>query len=108
MTFDELLAFIEEEDTRLRAMFPEPDEGKRLLSSAVKLSEEVGELCDAILRYLNGQRKEKLDRFTQEDLENELADVLIVTLTLARTTGVDVREALAHKIKKIKDRYSKQ
>ena len=106
MTFEELLNWIAVEDKRLREKFGNyPDEEKRILARTVKLSEELGELCDEVLSFNSMQRQEKLEERKTDDLESEFADVLITTLLLARVMGVDVPKALANKMEKINKRY---
>lgn len=105
MTFDELLDFIAREDARLRKRFPERDEARRTLSRAVKLSEEVGELSNEVLLSLSDQRSEKLANFDSKNVGKEVADVIITTMMLARSLGVDVPQALAGKIEIIDQRY---
>jgi len=106
MTFDELLQWVDLEDKRLRERFGNyPDEEKRILARTVKISEELGELCDEVLSFSAMQRQEKLDKHEGDNLSAEFADVLITTLLLAKTMGVDVRTALEKKIDKINTRY---
>jgi len=106
MTFEELLNWIDLEDKRLREKFGNyPDEEKRILARTVKVSEELGELCDEVLSFNSMQRQEKLDEDKAENLSAEFADVWITTLLLAKTMGVDVRAALSRKIEKINKRY---
>jgi len=106
MTFEELLQWIDLEDKRLRERFGNyPDQEKRILARTVKVSEELGELCDEVLSFNSMQRQEKLDEDKAENLAAEFADVLITTLLLAKTMGVDVRAALSKKIEKINKRY---
>jgi NTP pyrophosphatase (non-canonical NTP hydrolase) len=106
MTFEELLNWVTLEDGRLRDRFGNyPDEEKRILARTVKLSEELGELCDEVLSFNSMQRQEKLAEDKTENLSAEFADVLITTLLLAKVMGVDVPTALKNKIEKINKRY---
>lgn len=106
MNLDDLLKFIDLEDRRLRNRFGNySDEEKRILARTVKLSEETGELCSEILSYNSLQRQEKMNNHSAENLANELADVIITTLLLAKATNTDIKEALKNKINKINDRY---
>lgn len=106
MNSDDLLKFIDLEDRRLRDKFGNyPDEEKRILARTVKLSEETGELSSEILSYNSLQRQEKINNHSVNDLANEFADVIITTLLLAKTTNIDIEEALKNKINKINDRY---
>ncbi|MFH0905109.1 MAG: MazG nucleotide pyrophosphohydrolase domain-containing protein [bacterium] len=106
MTFEELLNWVALEDQRVRERFGNyPDEEKRILARTVKLSEELGELCDEVLSFNSMQRQEKLDTNEADNLSAEFADVLITTLLLARVMGVDIPVALERKIEKINKRY---
>jgi NTP pyrophosphatase (non-canonical NTP hydrolase) len=106
MEFKELKQFIKKEDARLKDNWENySDEGKRALARTVKLSEELGELCDEVLGHNQMQRPEKLAKREAGNLPDEFADVIIVTMLLAETMGVDIEEALANKIKKIDKRY---
>lgn len=101
-----LLKFIETEDGRLKKYYSVcADQEKRILAQTVKLSEELGELCNAVLAFNSMQRKEKLDKYKAENLSEEFADVLITTLLLAKAMDVDMEKALDEKINKISKRY---
>ncbi len=80
---------------------------KEILTKTIKLNEEVGELCNDILSVLKLQRKSKLQKFDKRNFYEEFADVLITTIQLASVAGVDIERALADKLKKIEERYSK-
>lgn len=107
MTFQELLQFIDVEDSRLRNRFGKnfATEKEIILAKTVKLSEEVGELSSEVLGHNGDQRKEKLDQRTSDSLPNELADVIVTTLLLAKSLNVDIRAALTKKIERIHQRY---
>lgn len=108
MTFAELLTFIGTEHARLADRYPAyQDPGYRLLSNGVKLAEETGELCNELMAASRLQRAEKADGHDLDSAANEVADVLIVTLLIAKELGVDVEKALAGKIEKINERYKK-
>lgn len=109
MDMKKLLQFISLEDSRLKARFENyPDTEKRILARTVKLNEEVGELCNEVLAFNSMQRKEKLEHHDGKELEHEFADVIITTLLLANTMGVDIEKALEGKIEKINSRYKKE
>ena len=76
-----------------------------ILTLTVKLNEEVGELCNDILSILKMQRKSKLEKFDKRNMYEEFADVIITTMILATTAGVDVERAVGDKLKKIEERY---
>ena len=106
MNFDEVLQFIDVEDKRLRDKYGNyPDEEKRILARTVKMTEEVGELCNEILSFCSLQRPEKLDNHSTKSLADEFADVMFTTLLLAKATNVDIKSAMQEKINKINARY---
>jgi len=108
MQLKNLQKFVSKEDRRLRKYFGGyKDEEKRILARTVKLTEELGELCDEVLSYNSLQRKEKLDNHDKNSLAEEFADVMITTLLLADVMNVDIEKALKDKIKKINNRYKK-
>lgn len=104
MEMGQLLEFIALENKRLDNRYG-LDKGKTVLARAVKLSEEVGELCEQVLVKSGLQRKEKME--TPSNLEEEFADVVITTLLLAEAMGVDVRPALKEKVAVINSHYKK-
>lgn len=81
---------------------------KDILVQTVKLNEEVGELCNDILGILKLQRKAKQRKFDRRNIYEEFADVIISTITLAQTTGVDLERALKDKLDKIETKYLKE
>ena len=106
MEFKDLLKFIEIEDERLKKYYGGyDDQEKRILARTVKLTEELGELCDEVLAYNSLQRKQKLDNHDKENLPEEFADVIIIALLLAKAMNVDIEKALEKKVEKINKRY---
>lgn len=104
----DLLKFIEIEDKRLKKhYFNNIDNSKLILARAIKITEELGELCKEVLLYYSFQRKEKLEQHQKENLPEEFADVIITTLLLAKAMHVDIEKALEKKIEKINNRYKK-
>jgi len=80
---------------------------KDILAKTVKLSEEVGELSNDILASLSLQRKSKLDKFDIRNMYEEFADIILATISLANTMGVDIDRAVDAKIKKLIEVYTK-
>ena len=106
MTYEHLMKFIAEEDGRLRSKYGEMAQGNEWhLSHVIKLMEELGELAEQVLASQSLQRKEKAKSFDKAALGEEVADVLITTLLVARDLGVDVTHALENKMAKIEARY---
>jgi NTP pyrophosphatase (non-canonical NTP hydrolase) len=46
-----------------------------------------------------------MDRISDEKLENEIADVVISSIRLARMMNLDVNKLLANKIEILKERF---
>lgn len=105
MELKELLKFIEIENERLKKRYLNLDKEKMILAQTVKINEELGELCNEILKHCSLQRKEKLDNMDKKDIEEEFSDVLITTLLLAKSMDIDTENALKEKISKINKRY---
>ena len=103
MEFSELLKFIEKEDQRLSQHY-NLEKDKMILARTVKLTEELGELCNEILIESKLQRKDKLDNQEKDNLSSEFADVILCTLLLAKSMNVDIKTALDKKMEKIKKR----
>ena len=80
------------------------DKRTRLLAHMVKIQEEVGELSDELLTYLELQRQHKLDKAEKGNLEKEIADVIISTCTFAMNLGVDLDEAITRRMEIVKTR----
>ncbi len=104
MNFEDLYSFVEKENKRLKSAYGPLDERTHTFGRAIKLTEEVGELNEALLSSFGLQRDEKLSRFSEEELEHEFADVMLCVLLLAESMDVDIAKALEEKIKKINKR----
>jgi len=103
MELEELLKFVGEESERLSRSF-RLEKDRRAMARTIKLCEEVGELCNEVLGALALLRKDKQDKHSKDALEEELADVIITTLLLAKSLGVDVVKPLEKKMEKIRSR----
>lgn len=106
MLLKDFIQYIEIEDQRLKQRYPQLDDDKVILARSVKLSEEMGELSDNILALIGLQRKEKLDGFSPKALSKEFADIIITTFLLAKSSGVDILQALEDKIPELNRRES--
>ena len=93
MEFTELLKFIDLEDQRLKNYYGNYiDEEKRILARTVKLTEELGELCNEVLAANSLQRKQKLDKTDKNNLGEEFADVIITALLLSKSMNIDIEK----------------
>lgn len=106
MTLEEFQKFIDEQDALFRSLKKGGTGMEAIFARTVKLGEEYGELCDAILATAGDHRKGKLKK--KVDLEGEFADVVIVAFLIAKAMNVDMRKALADKTKKIRSKHNKQ
>ncbi len=75
---------------------------KNILLRSIKLSEEIGELNQQILLHLGYWSKEKIEKYSQENMEDEMADVIFSALILSRALNIDTDKALSNKMDKIK------
>jgi NTP pyrophosphatase (non-canonical NTP hydrolase) len=108
MDLKDLIQFINTEDERLKKYYGGyTDQEKRILARTVKLTEELGELCDEVLAHNSLQRKEKLEERDSHNLSEEFADVVITALLLAKAMDIDITKALENKIAKVNKRYEK-
>lgn len=98
--FNERLAKI---DAYFRAGDPSLTEKERLFSRIVKLNEEVGELCEAVLceNDKNQRAKEK-----DIDFDAELADIMICTLLLALHRQKNIWDEVEKKLQKQFERFN--
>lgn len=76
---------IKEAQEIMRSMFYERDSSRGVFATFTWLVEEVGELAEAILED------------DEEGVEEEIADVIAWTLSLANLLGVDVEAAIRKK-----------
>lgn len=105
MTLKQLLEFIDKRYLILKKHYGESLGGdKEILAGVAKVIEETGEMAEAVLAQMSLQRREKIEHLTQKDVEEEVADVLITTLILAKSIDMDVVSALQRKMKKIESR----
>jgi len=105
MEIKELQEFVKKYNERMKKR-NQTLEKESILTNTIKLSEEVGEVSDEVLKYFSYQRKEKLEK--NNELSYELADVIIVSSVLAEFLGIDIEKALKEKMKEVDEKYKKQ
>ncbi len=81
---------------------------ERAFAQMLKVSEETGELSEQVLWKFGWQRITKNDKISDEKLENEIADVILATIRLARLLDLDVEDILSTKIKTLKERFEEK
>ena len=103
MEIEEIQDFADWEGKRKSKAFGMNDEKSKMYDS-MKLSEELGELMDEILKQLNLQRKEKLQNMDKKHLAEEFADVVLISFILARRFNIDMVDAIENKIETVRGR----
>ncbi len=81
---------------------------ERSFAQMIKISEEVWELGEQVLWKFGWQRTSKQDKISDEKLNNEIADVIISTIRLARLMNKDIQILLDSKIRILKERFSQE
>ncbi len=95
--------FISEQNKHIVGLYATIENNReRVFARTIKLSEEVGELAEAVLASESLQSKSK--SYKETSLEQELADVIITTLLLAESLGVDMNQALGTRVAEIRSR----
>lgn len=74
-----------------------------LLLRMLKLSEEVGEVAEAVIGA-TGQNPRKGVTHTWDDVQGELCDVVITALVALRTLTPDTREVFARHLSRVTER----
>jgi NTP pyrophosphatase (non-canonical NTP hydrolase) len=74
-----------------------------VLSRMLKLSEEVGEVAQAVIGA-TGQNPRKGVTHTWEDVQGELCDVVITALVALRSLTPDTREVFSRHLAKVRER----
>lgn len=65
----------------------------------IHLMEEVGELAEQIYN-----KKARKDKYDDEVLKEEIGDIILEAMILAKTTNMNLSEQLDNKIKELNDR----
>ncbi|MBD3231930.1 pyrophosphatase [Candidatus Dependentiae bacterium] len=105
MFTDKLKNFIKDQEHRVQKYYKIEDKKIFALIGMNKLTEEIGELAREILASQKIRHKDKVNNHNTETLSLEFADVIITTLILAQTTGIDLEKALKIKIEKVTKKY---
>lgn len=102
MEIKELVKFGKKDNERLKKRNG-TSEKEAILTNTIKLSEELGEVSEEVLKYFSYQRKDKMEK--KNELSHEIADVIIVSSVLAASLNIDLEKALEEKMKKVDERY---
>ena len=106
MDIKQFETFIQEQHDFFRENEKDVTDREHVLFRTIKIGEEYGELCDAVLAKMGTQRKNKSQKYEEDSLESEFADVMITTFLLARALDIDVMSAVEKKTIKIKEKYN--
>lgn len=72
------------------------------LAQMARMTEEVGELAREINHYYGEKQKKTTEK--QKTVEEELGDVLIVTIMMANSLGIDLTETFEKNMEKFNKR----
>ncbi|MBP7842569.1 hypothetical protein KA017_01040 [Candidatus Woesebacteria bacterium] len=89
----------------LNSRWPLKNGEHRVFARTMKIMEELGELSDEILTSMNLQRNTKIAKFSQQNIEDEFADVLGSLILLGIELDIDVEEVMKRKIAFTKERF---
>jgi len=85
--------------------WPLKNKEQRIFARTMKVVEELGELADEILTSMNLQRESKIAKFSRENVEDEVADVMASMILLAAELDIDLDKVMKKKIKYTRDRF---
>jgi NTP pyrophosphatase (non-canonical NTP hydrolase) len=103
MDIKELKDFAKETEDRLSKYYNKTKE-ELIVFHALKMGEETGEVFEQVLNHHNIQRKEKT--INKEKIGEEIADVLLAGMVLAKSLNIDMEKELDSKMRKNKERLS--
>ncbi len=105
MKIQELVDEYREISAFLQARWPLKDQSQRTFARVMKIVEELGEFADEILTSMNLQRNSKIAKFSQQNIEDEFADVLGSLILLGIELDIDVEKVMKRKIKFTRERF---
>lgn len=92
----------------INSQWPIESHDKKVLARTLKMMEELGELSDEILTSMQLQRKAKVSKFDQNNLNDEFADVLACVILLGVELGIDIEEVMHRKISMTHERLAQE
>lgn len=105
MKIIDLVTQYEEISKFLNSRWPLKNEEQKVFARTMKIMEELGELSDEILTSMNLQRNTKIAKFSQQNVEDEFADVLGSLLLLGIELNIDVEAVMKRKIAFTRERF---
>ncbi len=105
MTLQQLTTEYKKIGDFINTRWPLKNKEQRIFARTMKVVEELGELADEILTSMNLQRKSKIAKFSQENVEDELADVIASIVLLANELNIDLDLVMKKKIHYTQKRF---
>lgn len=103
MEIKQLTEFSNAQRKKLMKYYSIKDENELTYPYMLKITEEVGELAEALLALKALQREGKFEK--KMDIGSEFADVILTTFILAGNLNINLEEELKKKMEKIEKRY---
>lgn len=105
MTIHELILQYKKIADFLNERWPLKNTQQRIFARTMKVVEELGELSDEILTSMNLQRNTKIANFSQQNIEDEFADVMGSLILLGIELEIDVEKVMKRKIAFTRERF---
>ncbi|OGJ39579.1 MAG: hypothetical protein A2582_01885 [Candidatus Pacebacteria bacterium RIFOXYD1_FULL_39_27] len=105
MTIEKLVTEYQEISNFLNKRWPLKDKEQQIFARTMKIVEELGELSDEILTSMNLARDSKIARFSQENMQDEFADVFGSLILLAIELNIDITQVMRKKIDFTRERF---
>ena len=98
-----ILSFLKSIQTKLnKTIRAKLSKNEKIFTQTLKISEEVGELTNEILKQSQHQRSEKT--LIPANIKHELADIILATILLSIELEIDIEQALIEKMEIIDKR----
>ncbi|GIK83674.1 MAG: hypothetical protein BroJett025_02960 [Patescibacteria group bacterium] len=105
MQITDLVTQYKEISQFLNSRWPLKNDEHRIFARTMKIMEELGELSDEILTSMNLQRNTKIAKFSQQNIEDEFADVLGSLILLGIELDIDVEQVMKRKLAFTRERF---
>lgn len=105
MTLKQLTLQYQEIGDFINDRWPLKNKEQRIFARTMKVVEELGELADEILTSMNLQRESKIAKFSKENVEDELADVMASMILLATELDIDLDKVMEKKLNYTRERF---
>lgn len=105
MTIKDLVEQYQEISSFLNQRWPLKNNEQKVFARTMKIMEELGELSDEILTSMNLQRNTKVAKFSQQNVEDEFADVLGSLVLLGIELDIDIEKVMKRKIAFTRERF---